>query len=136
MRLAVQTHVGLYRMSRGSFANTIANMPLLLLTTFGRRSGTPFTVPLVYLEDDQGYLVAATAAGMSWEPGWSRNLRARPVAHVEIGKSGFDVRAVFAEGEERTRLYATFKAASDNFAKYEQKTRRVFPVIRLIVGAS
>ena len=111
--------------------SALANLPVLLITTFGRRTGKPCTNAVVYIEDGQGYLVSATNGGSDWDPGWYRNLRARPEAKIEIGDKVFNVQATIAEGEERTRLYEQFKAASGNFVKYEQGTSRLLPVIRL-----
>ena len=124
-------HVALYRKSRGKFANKIANLPILLITTFGRKSGTPHTNPVVYIEDGQDYLVSATNGGAQSDPGWYLNLRARPQAKIQLGEVAFNVEATIIEGEERTRLYDKFKAASGNFAKYEKGAGRVLPVIRL-----
>ena len=131
LRAAHSLHVALYRMSGGKFANKIANLPVLLITTFGRRTGKPYTNAVVYIEDGHGYLVSATNGGSDWDPGWYRNLKARPEATIEIGDKILNVRATFAEGEERTRLYAQFKTASGNFVKYEQGTSRLLPVIHL-----
>jgi len=50
-------------------------MPLLLITTFGRKSGLPYTNPVVYIQDGQDYLVSATAGGSDWDPGWYLNLK-------------------------------------------------------------
>ena len=124
-------HVGLYRMSGGKFANKIANLPILLITTFGRKSGKPFTNPVVYLKEGQDYLVAATNGGADTDPGWYLNLKTRPEAKIEVGNTTFTVQAMIAKGEERTRLYEKFKTASSNFVKYENSTSRVLPVIRL-----
>jgi len=131
MKVANSGHVALYRMSGGKFAGKIANMPILLITTFGRKSGKPYTNPVVYIQDAQGYLVAASTGGMDWHPGWYFNLKNKSEAQVEIGHQAFNVKAVITDGEERTRLYEKFKAASSNFVKYEKGTSRVIPVIRL-----
>jgi hypothetical protein len=40
-----------------------AGVLTLLLTTTGRRSGQPFTTPLIYVEDGGDYVVLAYAAG-------------------------------------------------------------------------
>lgn len=130
-KVANGLHVALYRMSGGKFANKIANLPILLMTTFGRKSGKPYTNPVVYLKDGQDYLVTATSGGVDWHPGWYLNLKTRPEAKIEVGDTTFNVRATFAESEERTRLYEKFKTASSNFVKYEKRTSRVLPVIRL-----
>lgn len=118
MKIANGLHVALYRLSGGKLANEIANMPILLITTFGRNSGKPHTNPAVYLKDGQDYLVAASAGGMDWHPGWYLNLKNRPQAKIKIGDKTFDVKATIITGEERTRLYEKFKAASNNFVKY------------------
>ena len=131
LNLANNIHVGLYRLSRGKFANKIANLPILLITTLGRKSGKPHTNPVVYLKTGQDYLVAASTGGMDWHPGWYLNLTKRPEAKVEIGSETFAVQTVIIEGEERGRLYDEFKADSSNFSKYEKSTSRVIPVIRL-----
>jgi deazaflavin-dependent oxidoreductase (nitroreductase family) len=131
MRAGNRIHVAIYRRSKGKIANRIANLPLLLITTYGRKTGNPSTTPVVYLQDGEDYLVSATAGGTDWDPGWYLNLKARPQARIEIGEQAFDVQAMIAAGEERQRLYERFKAASVNFIKYEKGTSRVLPVIRL-----
>ena len=131
LNAANRVHVGLYRRSKGKFAGRIANMPLLLITTFGRKSGKPYTNPVVYIQDGPDYLVAATAGGSDWDPGWYLNLKTRPEALIELGEATFIVQARIEEGDERRHLYEKFKAASGNFVKYEKKASRVLPVIRL-----
>jgi deazaflavin-dependent oxidoreductase (nitroreductase family) len=133
LNLANHIHVGLYRMSKGKFAGKIANLPILLITTVGRKSGKPHTNPIVYLEAGQDYLVSGSTGGMDWHPGWYLNLKNQPEAKIEIGDRVFNVQAVIVEGEERDRLYEKFKTASSNFVKYEKATSqvRVIPVIHL-----
>jgi len=133
MKGANGVHVALYRRSKGKFANKIANMPILLITTMGRKSGKPHTNPVVFLKEGQDYLVSASTGGMDWHPGWYFNLKNKPEAKIQIGDRTLTVKAVIAEGEERIRLYDKFKAASSNFVKYEKGTSREIPVIRLIV---
>lgn len=131
MKVANGLHVAAYRMSGGNRTNVVANLPILLITTVGRRSGTPKTNPVVFLQDGEDYLVSASGGGSDWHPDWYLNLKARPEAKIQIGDQTFDVHATIAQGEERTRLYERFKAASSNFVKYERGTSRVIPVLRL-----
>ena len=132
LRLANGLHVGLYRLSGGKLANRIANLPVLLITTFGRKTGRPHTNPVVYLKEGSDYLVSASTGGMDWHPGWYFNLKNKPEAKIQIGNQTFNVNATIIDGEERTHLYEKFKAASSNFVKYEKNTSRIIPVIRLI----
>lgn len=121
-------HVALYRMSKGKFANKIANLPILLFTTYGRKTGKRTTNAVVYIMDGPNFLVSGSAGGMAWHPGWYLNLKRRPEAKIDIGGRTFNARAVITDGEERNRLYERFKAASSNFVKYEKGTSRVIPV--------
>jgi len=109
----------------------MANLPLLLITTYGRKTGNPSTTPVVFIQDGEDYRVSATNGGTDWDPGWYLNLKARPQARIEIGEQAFDVQAKIAASEERQQLYERFKAARPNFIKYEKGTTRVLPVIRL-----
>jgi deazaflavin-dependent oxidoreductase (nitroreductase family) len=131
MNMANSIHVAIYRMSSGKFANTIANLPILLITTVGRKSGKAHTNPVVYITDGSDFLVSASAGGMAGHPGWYFNIKDRPEVKIVIGDQPFNVRAKIEEGDERIRLYEKFKAASSNFGKYEKATSRVIPVIRL-----
>jgi len=60
-------------------------MPVLLLTTAGRRSGTPRTAALHYLPDGDRYIVIGSNAGEPRHPGWFLNLRAEPRAEMQVG---------------------------------------------------
>jgi deazaflavin-dependent oxidoreductase (nitroreductase family) len=131
-RAANSVHVALYRASGGKFANRIANLPLLLITTVGRKTGKTHINPVVYLRDGSDYLISASTGGMDWNPAWYFNLKQKPEIKIQIGDQALNVLAVIIEGEERNRLYGMFKAASPNFGKYERGTSRLIPVIRLI----
>lgn len=131
LRAANRMHVSLYRMSGGRIANRVAGMPVLLITTFGRKSGRPHTNPVVYLRDGDAFLVSASAGGMGWHPGWYLNLITSPRAVIQVRDQTIDVKARILDGMERDQMYARFKAASSNFVKYEKNTSREIPVIRL-----
>ena len=108
---------------------------LMLLTTKGARSGEERTSPVMYHRDGERYIVVASKAGAPDNPGWYHNLRADPLARVEVGtESGtetFEVRAGEAEGEERERLWADRVAVAPGFQDYQRKTSRRIPVMIL-----
>jgi deazaflavin-dependent oxidoreductase (nitroreductase family) len=124
-------HVTLYHMSSGKVANTVANLPVLLITTYGRKTGKPRTKAVVYIKDGKDYLVSASAGGADHHPNWFFNLKNNPEAMIEIGEQTLIVKAYITAGEERSQLYEKFKTASGNFEKYEKGTSRIIPVIRL-----
>ena len=108
---------------------------LMLLTTVGARSGKERTSPVMFHRDGERYVVIASKGGGPENPDWYNNLKANPVARVEVGaKNGtetFEVRAHEAEGEERKRLYAERVAIAPGFGDYERQTSRKIPVMIL-----
>gem|GEM_PF-6275884 len=62
-RLFVPFHVLVYRLSGGRLLGRLGGLPVLLLTTTGRRSGKRRTMPLLHLEEDGALVVVASAAG-------------------------------------------------------------------------
>ncbi len=126
-------HRGLLRASRGRLGAQVRGLPVLLLTSTGRRSGEPRTVALSYLEHDGGYAVVASNAGADDHPAWWLNLEADPAATVEIRGRRQAVRARLAAGDEAARLWQAVVAANPDFAVYEERTDRELPVVVLDV---
>ncbi len=114
----------------GQFGNR-----LVLLTTTGARSGKEGTTPVMYHRDGERYVVVASKSGAPDNPAWYYNLKANPVARVEVGtESGtetFEVRAHEAQGEERERIWADRVAIAPGFGDYQRKTSRRIPVMIL-----
>lgn len=108
---------------------------LMLLTTTGARSGEERTAPVMYHRDGGRYIIVASKAGAPDNPGWYHNLKAHPVARIEVGiASGteiFEVRAHEAEGEERERIWADRIAIAPGFLDYQRKTSRLIPIMIL-----
>jgi deazaflavin-dependent oxidoreductase (nitroreductase family) len=108
---------------------------LVLLTTTGARSGEKRTNPVMYHRDGDRYVVVGSKAGAPDHPAWYHNLKANPVATVEIaadsGTETFEVRAHEAEGEERERMWADRVAIAPGFGEYQRKTSRRIPVMIL-----
>jgi deazaflavin-dependent oxidoreductase (nitroreductase family) len=108
---------------------------LILLTTLGARSGKERITPVMYDRDGERYVVIASKGGAPDHPAWYRNLKANPLARVEVGaETGtetFEVRAREAEGEERERLYAARVAIAPGFGAYQRQTSRQIPVMIL-----
>ena len=110
----------------------VMGMDALVLTTIGRKSGEPRSTPVSYFTDDEdGWLIAASAAGAAKNPAWYYNLAAHPDrVSIELGDRRFDVTATQLNGAERTRAWEKIKADVAQFATYE-KTDREIPVVRL-----
>ncbi|MEV6414495.1 nitroreductase/quinone reductase family protein [Kribbella sp. NPDC051718] len=127
--IANRLATGLYRRSGGRIGGTAKGLPVLLITVAGRRTGTPYTVPVAYFETDGGYLVTGSAGGSKPDPQWFRNLRAATRARIQIGDRRYDVDVHVFEGADRDRLWRdVVLARAPFFAKYEAKAGRIIPV--------
>ena len=123
-------HTALFRMTGGRRGGSMMNVPILLLTTKGRKSGTERTTPLMYTRDGGNLVLIASVGGAPRNPGWYWNLQGQD-AEVQIGPERRRVRARDAEGEERERLWAAMVSLYPNYAQYQQKTSRRIPVVVL-----
>jgi deazaflavin-dependent oxidoreductase (nitroreductase family) len=81
------------------------DIPTLLLTTTGRRSGQERVQPLLYVRDGDAYIVIGSNWGKPHHPSWSANLLAQPDAVVTIQGRRTPVRARLTRDEERERLW-------------------------------
>jgi deazaflavin-dependent oxidoreductase (nitroreductase family) len=126
-----QSVISEFRANHGKVGGQLANMPVLLLTMTGAKSGRTITKPLVYTTDGDRIVVIASFAGAPNNPAWYNNLIANPVATVELGSERFRVRAAVTAGEERQRLFNRQAEQMAIFADYQKKTTRQIPVLVL-----
>jgi deazaflavin-dependent oxidoreductase (nitroreductase family) len=110
----------------------IAGLPLLMLTTYGARSGKRRRTLLGWLPDGDAWLVFASAGGAARHPGWYYNLARNPDrVSVDVGKRHARVRAESLKGAEREAAWRRVVETSARYGAYEQKTDRQIPVVRL-----
>ena len=128
-------HRWIYRLTGGSIGGRLVGMPVLLLTTVGRRSGRRHETALTYLPEGRALVVVASNGGAPRHPDWLLNLRTRPEVEVRIGRQRLAVRAREAIGPERERLWARVTRAYRGYAAYQARTRRCIPVVILMAGA-
>jgi deazaflavin-dependent oxidoreductase (nitroreductase family) len=120
-----------FRANQGRVGGQFANMPLLLLTTVGAKTGRARTKPLAYTRDGDRIVLIASYAGAPKNPAWFNNLVANPVVTVELGGERFEARATVVSGEERQRLYYNQARHMPVFTDYQKKTTRQIPVVVL-----
>lgn len=107
------------------------DVPSLLLTTTGRKSGQKFIFPLFYGTTGKSYFIIASKGGAPEHPGWFRNILANPNVEIQVGTSKIPVKARIAEGEERARLWQQSLTFWPPYAEYQTKTEREIPVVVL-----
>jgi deazaflavin-dependent oxidoreductase (nitroreductase family) len=129
--LIPKIHVFLYRLTNGRLGGEIMGLPLLLLTTTGRKSGKERTVPLAYLKDGANYVITASNAGLPTHPAWFWNLTSNPQATIQVKDVRQAVVAEEAGPEERSRLWAQLIEVAPGYANYQKSTPREIPMVIL-----
>lgn len=110
------------RLTRGRFvALGMKDVPSLLITTTGRRSGEPRTNPLLYAPDGDAFIVIGSNWGQQHHPAWSGNLLADPTATVTVDGREIPVRARLVKGPERDRLRTLLLQTWPAYAAYETR---------------
>jgi len=131
LMLIFKVMVFLYNVSGGRIGGKMGNVPVLLLTTTGRKTGKQRTLPLVYIMDGSAYVITASAGGAAKHPGWFFNIRSNPQATIQVKDKHIQVTAEIAGAEKRPVLWARLVEVSPNFAGYEKRTSREIPMVIL-----
>jgi deazaflavin-dependent oxidoreductase (nitroreductase family) len=124
-------HTFTYRLTGGRVGRRLVDNDMLLLTTRGRRTGKPHTVPLLYLSDGDNLVVIASWGGRPHHPHWYANLETQPKAIVQVLDRRWGVTAEPMEASERAQWWPRIVGAHDGYAVYQARTDRPIPVIRL-----
>lgn len=124
-------HVQAYRETDGERGYEWRGTQCLLLTTVGRKSGEPRTMPLIFAPDEDRQVIVASKGGAPEHPAWYLNLRDQPEVEVQVKGDVFKARARDAEGEERARLWKTMVGEWPDYDDYQSKTDREIPVVIL-----
>jgi deazaflavin-dependent oxidoreductase (nitroreductase family) len=103
----------------------------LLLTTIGRKSGEPRHVPLLYVDDGDGYLIIGSKGGNSDHPIWFLNLQSNPDCEIRVGAPPVSARARVLDDDEYDRAWTKVTDRHETYKKYQTRTARQIPVIRL-----
>lgn len=137
-KLFVNTNIAIFRATRGKLGGKMGGQPLILLTTTGKKSGKPRTVPLMSFDDGAGNrVIVASAGGSPAHPAWYANLLANPRVSVEVTGRKYEARAEVITGEARARIWKTVVALQPRFAAYEKKAgEREIPLVVLKEGAA
>jgi deazaflavin-dependent oxidoreductase (nitroreductase family) len=122
-----------YRRSGGDRLSKRMGFPVAILTTCGAKTGQIRTNPVGGFPDgENSWLVAASLGGAARHPAWFLNMAKHPDdIWLEVGKERFKVRGESLEGPERTEALARIAAISPRYGKYQEKTDREIPIVRL-----
>ena len=132
VRRLSRLHTILYRLSGGRIGTRLVDNDMLLLTTTGRVTGEPHTVPLLYLTDADDLVVIASYGGRDYSPEWYLNLLEEPLVEVQVRGGRRAMRAVTMGAEERAVWWPRVVEAYDGYQEYQSRTDREIPVVRLV----
>lgn len=126
-------HRVVVRLSGGRLGWTAAKLPIIELTTIGRRSGRPHSVMLSSpVQEGPVLVIVASRSGDDRHPAWFLNLRDHPSVEVSTkGRPSRPMLARVATPDERDRLWPHVKDAAADYAKFEARTSREIPLVLL-----
>ena len=127
----VREQVEEYEASSGQRANTLRDtgLPVVIITTRGRKSKKIRKFPLMRVEHDGEYALVASLGGAPNNPTWYGNLTADPTAlMIQDGAVAHDFVAREIQGDERALWWERAVEAYPSYADYQTKTSRIIPV--------
>lgn len=126
-------HRLLMKATFGKVGWTAAKMPVVELTTTGRKSGRQHTVLLTSpIQVGDTYVIVASRGGDDHHPAWYHNLCAEPKVEAAIkGGPKLPMTARVATTEERSEWWPKIVATYKNYGGYQTKTSREIPLVAL-----
>ncbi len=121
------------RLSAGRWSIAGIGIPVLLLTTTGRKTGKPRTAPLLYLssEDGETFYVIGSRGGRKAHAGWYYNIRENEQVNITLQGQTLNYRACILAEPTRSVVWKHFVAFNHHFTRYQLRISREIPVIRL-----
>jgi deazaflavin-dependent oxidoreductase (nitroreductase family) len=116
-------------MYRRGIARKMGQMQTVLLTTTGRKSGQPHTVPVGAVREGDGWIVIGSNNGANAHPGWWLNMVANPNVTLQVDDEVIKARMQeITNPADRERIWNTAVANMKRYANYAEKTSRVMPL--------
>ncbi len=132
IKAGVGIHKAAFQLSGGRLLNRGSGMPVLMLTTRGRKSGQARTTMLTSpLQDGDNLVLVASAGGSDHDPAWLLNLRDDPQVQITMGGKARPMTARIADPAEKAQLWPRIVADHANYGGYQSKTERDIPVVVL-----
>lgn len=133
MKTMNAVHRAVLKLSFGKLGWDAGSMPVLELTTIGRKTGQPRSVMLTSpLQEGTTLVIVASRGGDDQHPAWFLNLRDHPEVQVSLkGAPKQAMRARVADADERARMWPIVTERYKNYAGYQTKTTREIPLVLL-----
>lgn len=125
-------HRSLFDRTNGRLGGRLAGMPVVKLTTTGRKTGLPRTTMLTSPVHADGMVVlVASWGGDPRHPTWYLNLCDHPDVEVVMGGQRREMRARVATSEERAELWPRVVERYKGYGAYQRRTDREIPLVIL-----
>jgi deazaflavin-dependent oxidoreductase (nitroreductase family) len=125
-------HPVLYRRANGrGITGRVLGSDSILVTTIGRRSGSPRTVALFGFRSDGGWIVVGSRGGSGRVPEWARNLQANPGATIRVGSLEAPARARELAGDEYEAAFELAARSYPGYRLYRRNAEHHIPIFRL-----
>lgn len=140
-RMTVQVMTGMnnvaFRLSDGRVGGSVpSGAPICLLTTTGRSTGRPRTVPLLFLWHDDDMVLVASNGGMSRPPYWYLNVLEHPEVEVSVDDWTQRRTARILTDDEKAVHWPRLVDAYMHFDSYQRRTDRNIPLVLLSASGS
>ena len=119
------------RENNGKVPGELEDLPGLIITTTGAKTGQKRAVPLAYHVVDGRLVIIASMGGAKRNPPWYHNLLKTPEVLVEKDGESFLANAIVTDRADRDYLFQKVCEAMPPFAEYQARTNRTIPVIEL-----
>ncbi|RLQ21073.1 nitroreductase family deazaflavin-dependent oxidoreductase [Seongchinamella sediminis] len=106
-------------------------LPTLLLTVIGRKSGEKRTTPLVFLRNGDDLVVVGSLAGYDTHPAWYLNISANPDCWVQLDRDRYTAVGRDATAEEREELWPRLVEMFPPWGYFQSQTDRPFSIVIL-----
>jgi deazaflavin-dependent oxidoreductase (nitroreductase family) len=131
-RIGTWLHRAVLRVTGGRLLGRAGGMPVVLLTTKGRRSGRRRTTVLTSpVQEGDRVALVASYGGDDRHPAWFLNLRADPEVELTLHGSTRPMRARVASAEEKAALWPRVVDRYPGYGRYQERTGRDIPVVLL-----
>ncbi len=125
----VADQVQRYEASDGAEGNDLRDMPVIIVTHRGRKTGSVRKTPLMRVADGDGYVLVGSLGGAPQHPVWYYNLVANPEVEIRDRATVTPMRARLVEDDaERARLWALAVEAYPDYQSYQERTERQIPL--------
>lgn len=125
-------HRAIFSATKGRVLNRWGGLPVVRLTTTGRRTGRRRTTMLVSpLQAGNHVVLVASNGGAPRHPEWFLNLQAHPEVVVVMADRRGRMRARIATSDQKAGLWPRITTQAPSYARYQERTTRDIPLVLL-----